>query len=231
MTDYSNQTDLENKNNQQKAAGYYLILSLFLLLLAFFILLNAISNRTELKSRAVMNSLLSTFRTEVSSQSAQTFLSRVGATPEPEELVDEMRRLWVTAVPIAEVEVLIDGKSMLLRLPANMLFPGGAALLRKDRRDLVGDVATILATEAPGFSNELELLVGTDWQAGEEFDLKKNNLEIQRAIGFVDELISGGAPRESVSIGVIEGDGKELEFRFYVRSKVLARIEFQQFSE
>ncbi|MEC7204999.1 MAG: flagellar motor protein MotB, partial [Pseudomonadota bacterium] len=72
MTDYSNQTELETKNNQQKAAGYYLILSLFLLLLSFFILLNSISNITEVKSRAVMNSLLSTFRTEVSSQSAQT---------------------------------------------------------------------------------------------------------------------------------------------------------------
>ena len=231
MTDYRNQTELENKNNPQQAAGYYLILSLFLLLLAFFILFIAISNRAEVKSRAVMNSLLSTFRTEVSSQSAQTLLSRVGATPEPEELVNEMSRLWVTAVPIAEVEILTDGKSMLLRLPANMIFPGGAALLRKDRRDLVGDVATILATEAPGFSNELELLVGTDWQAGQEFDLKKNNLEIQRAVEFADELISGGAPRESVSIGLTEGDGKELEFRFYVRSKMLARVEFQQFSE
>ena len=61
LTDFSKQTELEGNTDQQKISGCYLILSLFILLLAFFILLNAISNRTEVKSRAVMDSLLSTF--------------------------------------------------------------------------------------------------------------------------------------------------------------------------
>ena len=48
---------------------------------------------------------------------------------------------------------------------------------------------------------------------------------------FAEELIANGAPRETVSIGVREGDGKELEFRFFVRSKARVRIEFEQYSE
>ena len=232
MTDFNKQTELEDNTDQQKISGCYLILSLFILLLAFFILLNAISNRTEVKSQAVMDSLLSTFRTiEDSSQSVQTLSFLLGATPEPEDLVHEMRQLWVNAIPIVEVKLLRDGKSMRLRLPANMIFAGGAALLRKDRRSLITNVASILATEAPGFANEIELLVGTEWRAGKEFDLKTNNLEIQRLVEFVGELISHGAPPASVSIGVHERGGKEFELRFFVRSKAIAKTDFRKYSE
>ena len=120
MTDFNKQTELEGNTDQQKISGSYLILSLFILLLAFFILLNAISNRTEVKSRAVMDSLLSTFRTiEDSSDSVQTLSSLLGATPEPEDLVNEMRQLWVNAIPIAEVrERILRRIYQKLRIPA-----------------------------------------------------------------------------------------------------------------
>lgn len=232
MINIDDQNSREDSIESVKPAGSYLVISLFILLLAFFIILNVISTRTEVKSRAVMDSLHSTFRTvENSTHSAQIFLSNLGATPEPEQLVDEMRRLWVAAVPIAEVEVLTDGRTMQLRLPANMIFPGGKALLRKDRRRLLGNVASVLAAVAPGYSNELELLIGTNWRAGEKLDFDVNNLEISRAVEFAKELIASGAPRDTVSIGIREGDGRELEFRFFVRSKAMARVEFQQFSE
>ena len=224
--------DREYYPDTSKSGGSFLVLSLFLLLLAFFILLNAISTRTEVKSRAVMDSLLTTFRTTgQSAPTAEILFSRLGATREPEELVDAMRHLWVNEVPVAEIEVFTDGRTMQLRLPANMIFPGGRALLRKDRRRLLTDVAEVLAVEAPGFSNELELLVSTNWRVGEELDLEANNLEIARAVKFAEELIASGAPRDTVSIGIREGDGKELEFRFFVRSKASVRIEFEQYSE
>ncbi len=230
--DQGSENDLEYYSDTSKAGGSYLLLSLFILLLAFFIIINAISTRTEVKSLAVMDSLHSTFRTTgQSARTAETPLSRLGATPEPEELVEEMRRLWVTEVPVAEIEDFTDGQTMRLRLPANMIFPGGRALIRKDRRRLLIDVAQVLAVEAPDFSNELELLVGTDWRVGKELDLEANNLEIARAVEFAEELIANGAPRETVSIGIREGDRKELEFRFFVRSKASVRIEFEQYSE
>ncbi|MBO89453.1 MAG: hypothetical protein CMP14_08020 [Rickettsiales bacterium] len=232
MTDFFKQTELEDNTNQKTMSGGYLVLSLFILLLAFFILLNAISNRTEIKSRVVMDSLLSTFRTtEDSGDSAKKYSPLLGAILEPEDLLDEMRRLWVNAIPIAEFKILTDGKSLQFRLPANMLFVGGVALIRKDRSDLIRNVATVLGTEVPGFSNELELLVGADWRAGKEFNLRKNNLEIQRAVEIAENLISSGAPRASVSIGVHEGDGKEFELRFFVRRNALTKTDFQKYTE
>lgn len=204
------------------------MLSLFLLLLAFFILLNAISTRTEVQSQAVINSLLSTFRSTERSDSAEVFISTLGSTPEPEELIREMKRLWVTAVPVTQVEVMTDGRSMQMRLPANAIFPGGESLLRKDRRDLLRTVAQVLATEPPGYSNELELLIGTSWQVGQPLRLEGDNLEIARAVAFVQELVGAGAPADAVSIGVREGDGRELQFQFFVRSKASAKVEFLQ---
>tara|TARA_Y100001934_G_scaffold57566_2_gene71417 strand:- start:74688 stop:75398 length:711 start_codon:yes stop_codon:yes gene_type:complete len=232
LPDFIKQTELEDNTNQKTMSGRYLVLSLFILLLAFFILLNAISNRTEIKSRVVMDSLLSTFRTtEASGHSAKKYAPFLGAIREPEDLLEEMRYLWVNAIPIAEFKLLTDGKSLQFRLPANMVFAGGVALIRKDRFDLIRNVATVLGTEVSGFSSELELLVGADWRAGKEFNLRKNNLVIQRAVEFAEKLISSGAPRASVSIGVHERGGKEFELRFFVRSNALAKTDFQEYSE
>ncbi len=225
----SGSKDIIEKN---KSSGYFLVLSVFLLLLAFFIILNVISTRTEVKSQAVMNSILSTFRTtEKNDHLAKALVSRLSVTPQPEELVGEMRRLWLTAVPVTKLEVFANGRAMHLRLPASSIFPGGRSILRKDRMGLLDNLAQLLALEAQGFSNELELLIGTDWRLGEKLDLRENNLEIARALEFVGVLIKNGAPRDTISIGIREGDESELAFRFFVRSKAGGRVEFQQFPE
>ena len=87
-----------------------MVLSLFLLLLAFFILLNSISTREEVKSRAVLSSLSSTFRITVErGTTGEIFVSTLGANPEPEDLIEEMTRVGVTAIPVTRVEVLTPG--------------------------------------------------------------------------------------------------------------------------
>ena len=206
-----------------------MILSLFLLLLAFFILLNAISTTTEVKSRAVIDSLISTFQSRVeATQTAQIFVSSLGTPPQPEELIGEMERLWVSELPVAEVNVLTKGRMMQMRLPANKVFPGGKALVRKDRRFLLENMASVIATQAPGYVNEIELLIGVDWRAGEALDVGPANLEVSRAIALVRTIVEAGAPAESISMGVREGDGRELRLRFHVREAGKARIDFHQ---
>ena len=103
------------------------------------------------------------------------------------------------------------------------------ALLKEARYGSQTEIVDAL--KAQGFSNELELLIGTDWRLGEKLDLRENNLEIARALEFVGVLIKNGAPRDTISIGIREGDESELAFRFFVRSKAGGRVEFQQFPE
>ena len=179
-----------------------------------------------------MDSLLSTFSTtEKNDHLAKTLVSRLSVSPQPEELIDEMRRLWITAVPVTKLEVFTDGRAMQLRLPASAIFPGGRSMLRKDRMGLLDNVAQLLSIEAQGFSNEMELIIGTDWHLGKKLDLRENNLEIARAIELVGVLIGNGAPRDTVSIGIREGDGREVEIRFFVRSKAGGRVEIQKYPE
>src|SRR3546814_1865237 len=89
-----------------------LFLSVFLLLLAFFILLNAISTFEETKSRAVMDSMSSTFRSAADARgSAEIYVSNLGTRPNPEEVLEAMGRLWRTAIPVAHVEVVTPGRT------------------------------------------------------------------------------------------------------------------------
>lgn len=143
--------------------GPLMFLSLFLLLLAFFILLTAISTREETKSRRVLSSVAATFKTQVIPDStAQILISTIGPVPEPEEVIDDIERLWVTAIPIAHVEALTRGRTLQLTLPASEIFIGGEAVLRSDRKDLLRATAFALAARLEGFSAQLRFTIPVD---------------------------------------------------------------------
>ncbi len=199
------------------------------MLLAFFILLNAISTREEVRSRAVMNSLISTFRSTVErSRTAEIFVSTLGPTPTPEELLEEVERLWVTAIPVTRVEVLTPGRAMQMVVPANKLYPGGEVPLRKDREDLIRNVARVLSTHPPGFVNELEIVLGSEDVTPESLKGKGGRLPLARAVEFAESLVAAGAPPDTISVGVRPGDRRRVRLRFYVRREGRARIDFEE---
>ena len=140
-----------------------MFLSLFLLLLAFFILLNALSSFEETKSRKVIESVASTFQSQVKHQQYREILiSTLGPVPEPEELLEEVERLWITAIPLTEVEVLTEGRIMQFELPVRDLFVGGRTDVRGDRSDLVKASAMALASRMEGFISEMQFVIGVE---------------------------------------------------------------------
>lgn len=137
----------------RKDTGTLLFLSLFLLLLAFFILLNSLATLVETRSRAVLSSVSATFQTDrISEISSEILVSTLGATPEPAEVLEEVERLWITAVPITKVDVVTPGDDMVLNLPALQIFVGAEPRVRGDRRDLVQATASALAARLQGFT-------------------------------------------------------------------------------
>ncbi|MDJ0685653.1 MAG: hypothetical protein QNJ84_13190 [Alphaproteobacteria bacterium] len=140
--------------------GPFLFLSLFLLLLAFFILLNAISTLEETKSRAVLSSVAATFQSKVvPDRQAEILISTLGPAPRPEDVTDDLERLWATAVPIAQIEVLSPGRVLQLSMPVTQVFVGGQAAVRADRRDLLRATAFALASRLPGLTVQLRMTV------------------------------------------------------------------------
>ena len=143
--------------------GPLMFLSLFLLLLAFFILLTAISTLEETKSRRVLSSVAATFKTQIiPDNTAQILISTIGPVPEPEEIIDDVERLWITAIPIARVEALSRGRTLQLSIPATEIFVGGEATLRKDRKDLLRATGHALAARLEGFTAQLRFTIPVD---------------------------------------------------------------------
>lgn len=152
--------DDDLKPAPRKETGTLLFLSLFLLLLAFFILLNSLATFRETKTRAVMTSVSATFQTEeVSDISAELLVSTLGQVPEPEAVLDEVERLWRTAVPIAEVEVVSPGRDMMIEMPVTQLFVGAEARVRGDRQALLDATATALSARLEGLVVEMQALI------------------------------------------------------------------------
>ncbi len=211
--------------------GSLIFLSLFLLLLAFFILLNTLATIEETKSRQVLTSVAATFRSVVDADtSAQVLLSELGPASEPDEILEAMEQLWVTAVSVTKVETLSAGQLMQITMPVNELFLGGKAVLRSDRKRLLERAARVLSIQAKSVVAELELVLGTPPIDPANLD-EDPSLAIQRAVVLAGALLEVGAAKDKVSTGVRVGDPKVLRLRFAIREAARARVTFQPRTE
>ncbi|MEQ9491138.1 MAG: hypothetical protein RIM72_19330 [Alphaproteobacteria bacterium] len=228
-----------------RETGTMLFLSLFLLLLAFFILLNALSTLEEVRSRAVLSSVASTFKTDVlPDTTAEILISTLGPVPQPEDVTEELERLWVTAVPVAKIETLKPGRTLQMTMRKTDIFVGGEAAVRADRNDLMRATAYALAARLEGFTVQARITLGIDrlddvrirdnpaFQAAAEQDVSVVNpddpeavvvarqqidpeyITFQRSTLLARALVEGGAPPGGLATGLKEGLGDRVRVRF-----------------
>jgi len=218
--------DLDSRNpGPLRDTGPVLFLGLFLLLLGFFILLNALATREEIKARAVMNSLILTFQAPKDAETSTTrFISALAPVPEPEDLLDEIERIWVASIPLIKVERLSQGRTMQVIMPVNELFIGRGATLRADRNSLIVRTAAALAYKADGFVNELEFLFGDTSAPG----VAPDDTLFLRAAVIARELVANGAPPDTVTVGSQRSNRRQLRMRFHVREAGKAYVEFEE---
>ena len=238
----------------RKDTGTLLFLSLFLLLLAFFILLNSLATLVETRSRAVLSSVSATFQTDrISEISSEILVSTLGATPDPAEVLDEVERLWVTAVPITKVDIVTPGDDMVITLPALQVFVGAEARVRGDRQDLVQATASALAARLQGFTVIAQITFFVEDLAegytppsdargeGEEALVDLDDpaasllpsdamdgmpLAMARADAMATALVDAGAPPDGLQVGLREGDPSRVQLRFFVRRSDAAQLSF-----
>jgi len=220
-----------NQPGSLKGTGPTLFLSLFLLLLAFFILLNAVSVRDDVKTRAVMNSLILTFQPPKNVETSKvTFVSALGETPTAEELMNSMQQNWEGAAPLTKVRRLSSGRVMLVTAPLHEYFVGREMVFRGDRRDLIDQVATTLAAKGDGLVNELQFVLdpeGVKDSAGAIVD----GVQMARLTEFVKVLTASGAPPDTVTVGFKGGLGRNLQLRFFVRDEARAYLKFEELAQ
>lgn len=245
----------------RRETGPLMFLSLFLLLLAFFILLNSISTLRETKSRDVLSSVAATFQSDADPDTtAEILVSTLGPVLEPEEVLDEVERLWLSEVPFVQLDRVTNGRYMAVELPTIQLFVGAEARIRGDRRDLVNATAHVLSNRLPNQVVIMQAIlfvddladVGISYQAGAvdaanpnqtvdvadpdaQFvavpDVDGSELSFSRVGVLARALIDGGTPAENFEIGVREGNPSRVRFRFYVRDIDAVRMTLSESDE
>ncbi len=206
-------------------------LSLYLLVLAFFILLITISTPEEVKSRAVKDSLTSTFASILPPRTAlETFTSKEGEVLAKPEFLETVNGLFATALGVEKVEIVQPGRLMRVLISADSLFVPGKTKIRESRFPLIDQLIAALSGGPPGFHFEMEFVIGSELTAGGELPMAQDP-QMARAGAFARELLARGAPPESISIGLRPGDPDQVALRFYVRTERDIRFLYQRLRE
>ena len=200
-------------------------LSLFLLILAFFILLVSISTVEDVKSKAVMKSLTSTFTTfRQTGDIATDFTSKQGDVLGGQAFQEKITGIFATALQVAKVEVVQPGRLMRARMPVSAVFLENSERLNPGVLLFLDRIVAALGGRPPGVRFDMEFIVGTEVSDDGAFTIDQS-LEMARAGSFAREILSRGAPPDSLSVGLAPGQSERVTIRFYVRSENEGRFE------
>jgi hypothetical protein len=194
-------------------ANIVAMLSLKLLLLAFFILLSTISQLEERRTRAVMESVSSTFRGQIPAlSSAPRTDSGVAMQQHQARLSQRIEQLFRQTLPLVETARSADGKVLRLSVPADRLFrPGEAALLAQR-----GTLLRRLARELTGPAFQAPYAVEVFHGAPRDADAGALRLQVDRAGALVRQLARYDVPRARLAAGLAP-DAAETAVVFAIR--------------
>jgi len=205
-----------------------LFLALYLLVLAFFIVLVSISSPEEVKSRAVMNSLTSTFASLLPPTTDLTTLaSREGEVLAAQAFQEQVQGVFATEIRVVRVEMVQPGRLMRVVMPTESLFMPGTTDIREAQFPLLDRIVASLSVTTPGLRYDLEFIIGSRYESGTNLPTGET-LETARAGAFARAMLQRGAPPGSVAVGLRPGDPAEIVMRFYVRPENEVRLQFEK---
>jgi len=204
-----------------------LFLALYLLILAFFILLVSISSVEEVKSKALMESLTSTFSSVLPPRMDLTaFNATTGDFLAADEFQRQVTGLFSTIVGIVKVDVIQPGRMMRVEMDADGLFEVDQAVIREGQYGFMDRLVAALSASPPGLRFEMEFVVPAPWKKDQTLPIDKN-LSVDRAGAFARDLLARGVPPGAVSIGLKGSDEKTVEIWFHIRGIDENRIRFE----
>ncbi len=193
-----------------------LLLSLKLILLAFFILLNALSEFEEARTRQVIDSVNEAFNGQIEPINAPALLNgSPGFLPEAEGLINDVGSLFESLVPALRSTRTARTRAVHIELSSVTLFEIGKDTLRPERKALIRRLAkALLQRSARDLVYKLEFLHGVpaDGATG-----AARSQEIRRAADLAALLMDEGMAPAVLSIGVLPNRPGRVEFVLSVR--------------
>lgn len=193
------------------------MLSLKLLLLAFFILLSTMSSFEAERSRAVMESVTTTFEGHITAvrslPNPAAGLEQLEGAP---SLVDQLKSLFKQTLPAVEMETSADGRVLRVEAAASALFRPGDSRLAPGRGVFLNRLARIVQSRRNNEGTyELQFLHSlADMQTR-----PAAGLAVQRAGAVARRLNGLGLPSEKLAIGLWPrpGAGGRAKVAFEIR--------------
>lgn len=204
----------------------FLYLSLYLLILAFFILLVSISSFEKIKQEAAIGSVTATF-TNILPPTAEitAFSSEEGEGQTGQSFQEEITGMFATSLRLAKVEIVQPGRLMYVHVPTDAMFFDNKAEIRPAQSPLLDRIVTALNQRPPGQRHDMEFVIGSPYAGGKSLPIGQT-LEMARAGVIARELLTRGAPPDSISIGIKAGDPNDINIWFYTRSIEEMRLKF-----
>lgn len=203
-----------------------LFLSLYVLVLAFFIVLVSMSSPEKIKSRAVMDSLTSTFASLLAPSSELTaFASKEGDFLAAQAFQEQIAAVFSSPVRVAQVEIVQPGRLMRVVMGSDSLFLPGTADIREAHIPLLDRIVASLSVTTPGLHYDMEFLIGSLPGPGGMLAAAET-LESARAGAFARAMSARGTPPDAIAVGLRPGDPREIVMRFFVRPVDELSLEF-----
>lgn len=193
------------------------MLSLKLLLLAFFILLSTMSQFEAERSRAVMESVATTFEGHVAAlRSLDNPAAGLEQLEGSSSLVDQLKSLFRQTLPAVQMETSADGKVLRVEAAASALFRRRAAELAPGRGVFLNRLVRIIQAGRDGAgAYELQVLHSVRGMQARP----AGDLAIARTGTAVRRLSGLGLAREALSVGLWPraGAGRDARVAFEIR--------------
>ncbi len=204
--------DDESSKANGFAALMPLYLSLYILLLAIFILLTTFSTPEEVRMKAVIGSLDSTFPSLQFGGQGSPLTPESDAAAIGQVSQNSLGDLFKQAVPLAEYRVLRRGRQMEVVLSAEEIFLPDVSEFRTASRSFLMRLAETLR---PSSNEKLEMTIfarvrkkgGTP---------EKQGLATARAANLAQTLLLQGAPPDSLLVALENGDENKIRLEFRV---------------
>lgn len=199
-----------------------LMLGLYLIVLAFFILLNAISETSDVKVKKVSESVAEGFGFRVEGPVNLRDDVEVSVNPVMESIADDLRSVMESYVSVKDYRLITNSNVMVIRVESDRIFLPGQIRIRPAMADFFDDLASIVMNDKPGTKMVGDVIVNQT-----KSNLKKNKkysvaeFAGRRSALFVRALIERGVIENRLSAGAVErkqtySDGTKVQIFFEV---------------
>ncbi len=182
-----------------------LFLSLYLVLLAFFIALISVSTFEENRTRAVVDSLWSTFSGPKGIPQDLVFPSQSGLLlGAARQFFTELGSLFQAAIPAAKIQEMTGGSVLEVTLRGDALFRENSADFRLGQFSFVDRLVAALSSAPAGVRRHMDVSLSTGGASNAMLP-GPTSLEQRRAAALGALFMGRGAPPDALGIGLVPG--------------------------